>query len=591
MQEYDTLNSALDQANSGDPNSACVAALAIVEYDRATTGLIKAQKIAERRSGARGANARKALLAAEARLKHAEESLSNPASFDNAVSKVQEMLSEVQTALDSMGAAAAESTARRILLGLGFPKETLDAPFESLSGGWRSRCSLASVLLQEPDLLILDEPTNYLDVPSILWLQSYLLSLENTTVVIVAHDRAFLDSVTSETIIMRKGKLTYYEGSISVTERAIMKKRKGMIRMKEGLDRKKAHIEKGIAEGARMARKTGDDKRARAVKSKQKKLDERFGLEVSEKGHRFKLNRDLGGYHLTNRAELTIEDLDSLINLPFPVPEALRFPGALCTVNNVSFRYPSSDRLILDSASLVIHPGARVGLVGKNGEGKSTLVKLIIGQLRPTKGNIERHSRVNIGYYSQHSVEELTSTAVGKTPALAYFIETLKERNQIQVDEQTAFAFLGGFCLQGKLAGSIPIAELSWRTEGMVRLALALVVYPAPQLLVLDEVSTHLDMDTTSALIKSLRSYNGAILIVSHDRHLIQSVIEGAPLIPDIGGDGSDSNRESDEDEEDDYNTGVVYRVGPKGRVEALPGGVDDYISIVERRLSKEAVG
>lgn len=104
--------------------------------------------------------------------------------------------------------------------------------------------------------------------------------------VIVAHDRAFLDSVTSETIILRNGTLTYHEGSISATERAIMKKRKGMIRMKEGLDKKKAHIEKGIAEGARMARKTGDDKRARAVKSKQKKLDERFGVEVNQKGHR-----------------------------------------------------------------------------------------------------------------------------------------------------------------------------------------------------------------------------------------------------------------------------------------------------------------
>jgi ATP-binding cassette, subfamily F, member 3 len=199
-----------------------------------------------------------------------------------------------------MDAEATESVARRILLGLGFSQEQLDGPYQALSGGWRSRCSLASVLVQNPDVvclcarslavinetnimqLILDEPTNYLDIPAILWLQDYIQALESTTVLIVAHDRDFLDEATEETIILRKRTLAYHEGGITATEQAIMKKRVGMIRMKEGLDRKKASVEQTIAK----AKNSMDDKKRQMAASRQKKLDDRWGAEVNAKGHR-----------------------------------------------------------------------------------------------------------------------------------------------------------------------------------------------------------------------------------------------------------------------------------------------------------------
>jgi ATP-binding cassette subfamily F protein 3 len=192
---------------------------------------------------------------------------------------------------------------------LGFAPEQLDAKFQTLSGGWRSRCALASALLQKPDLvsslhvavynvkfiyikswdqlqLILDEPTNYLDIPSVLYLQKYLQELTETTILIVAHDREFLDAVTQETIILRGQSLAYHEGSITVYERAALQKRKSKIRQQNALDKKRELVEKSITEGARAAKKSGDENKARMVKSRQKKLDERWGMEKNEKGHR-----------------------------------------------------------------------------------------------------------------------------------------------------------------------------------------------------------------------------------------------------------------------------------------------------------------
>jgi len=233
---------------------------------------------------------------------------------------------------------------------------------------------------------------------------------------------------------------------------------------------------------------------------------------------------------------------------------------------------------------LTVQPGDRVALVGKNGEGKSTLVKLLIGELKATKGAVEKHPRLRIGYYSQHSVEELSKLSLLSVSALEHFINQLKEVHNIVLDEGTGRQFLGAFGLHGTTAVN-PLSRLSGGQK--VRLALAMIVYPAPDLLVLDEVSTHLDMDTTAGLVRALRAFEGAILLVSHDRHLVKCVVEGAPVLPP-----SDLVEDDDEDEdedEDDMNTktGTVYRVGPKGKVRALPGGVNDYVAIVERRLAK----
>ncbi|KAL1719921.1 P-loop containing nucleoside triphosphate hydrolase protein [Schizophyllum commune] len=473
------------------------------------------------------------------------------------------MLEEAKDALDAMGSDSAEAKARKILLGLGFRADQLDAPFTTLSGGWRSRCSLASVLLQNPDALILDEPTNYLDISAIIWLQKHIVSLDETTVVVVAHDRAFLDEATEETILLRNKGLTYHEGSISAAQRAIAKKRKGTIRARDALEKKRIAIEKSIAQGAKAARESGDDNKARMVGSRQKKLDERWGAEVNEKGHRCVWCR----YHTASRADIVVDELDAGITLPFVDPEPLRFPGALCSLSNVSFRYGPRLPLVLQDVTLTVHPGDRIGLVGKNGEGKSTLVKLLVGELQPTRGEVARHPRLALGYYSQHSVEQLSRPSMGKKSALQHFMEEMRAVNSIDVDEQTSRAFLGSFGLHGRTA-TIPVGMLSGGQK--VRLALALLVYPAPHLLVLDEVSTHLDMDTTSALIRALRAFTGAVLLVSHDRHFIHCVVEGGRILPQ----DEDDSDASDEEAEAERPPGGVYRIGPRGEVKRLLGSV-----------------
>ncbi|KAL1756909.1 P-loop containing nucleoside triphosphate hydrolase protein [Schizophyllum commune] len=546
LKEYKILESATTLEDASR-------AVAEVKLDRARAELTLARKLADRRSGARGAEARKALLAAEARLREAEERATAPTHDADALVIAHAMLEEVKDTLDAMGSDSAEAKARKILLGLGFRAEQLDAPFTTLSGGWRSRCSLASVLLQNPDVLILDEPTNYLDIPAIIWLQKHIVSLDETTVVIVAHDRAFLDEATEETIFLRNKALTYHEGSISAAQRAIAKKRKGAIRARDALEKKRTAIEKSIAQGAKAAREMGDDNKARMVKSRQKKLDERWGAEVNEKGHR--------------RADIVVDELDAGITLPFIDPEPLRFPGALCSLSNVSFRYEARLPLVLQDVTLTVHPGDRIGLVGKNGEGKSTLVKLLVGELQPTHGEVTRHPRMALGYYSQHSVEQLSRPEMGKKSALQHFMEEMRAVNSIDVDEQTSRAFLGSFGLHGRTA-TIPVGMLSGGQK--VRLALALLVYPAPHLLVLDEVSTHLDMDTTTALIRALRAFTGAVLLVSHDRHFIHCVVEGGRILPQ----DEDDSDASDEEEEAEPPPGGVYRVGPRGEAKRLIGSV-----------------
>ncbi|QRV90137.1 ABC transporter [Ceratobasidium sp. AG-Ba] len=586
MWEYRTLSTALES----DSELQLMEALVTVRHSRALKDLEVAQKTAAKRSGARGAEARKQLIVSEKKVADLDAELAtvkdgkielSPESTADVHTSVNDLLAEIKDTLDAANAEATESTTRVILLGLGFSTDQLDKPFSDLSGGWRSRCTLASALLQKPDILILDEPTNYLDIPSVMWLQRYLENLEETTILVVAHDRAFLDQVTQETIVLREQKLAYHEGAISACERAAAKKRKSQVRMQDALDKKRDLIEKSIADGARAARKTGDENKARMVKSRQKKLDDRWGLEVNEKGHKFKLNRDFGGFHLTSRGAIEIEGVDPPVNLPFPDPEDLRFPGSLCSATNVTYQYSKSGPIVLDNVTITVHPGDRVGLVGKNGEGKSTLVKLLIGQLKPTKGVVERHPRLRIGYYSQHSVEELSDPKVAAVSSVEHFIEELKNVHNIGIDDGTARGFLGSFGLQGRTATN-PIGTLSGGQK--VRLALALIVYPAPDLLVLDEVSTHLDMDTNIGLTRALRGFKGAVLLVSHDRHLIQCVIEGAPLIPE-GEEGEEDEEEDEEDEDNPTKVGTVYRVGPKGRLRALPGGVNDYVAIIEKRL------
>ena len=287
-----------------------------IQTERLGLRLKEAHRIAERRSGARGKLARKELIKLEERYEESkklveeEESAVDPTDLSEDTKAAADMLSSIQASLELMDAAAAEAKARRVLLGLGFKEDRIDKPKSQLSGGWQTRCDLACALTQYADVLLLDEPTNFLDLPSIIWLQDYINSMTNTTVLITTHDRDFGDAVAEELILLRNQVLEPFRGNLSLYEREKWKKIQYLTKMKDAKDKQKKHIEKSIAGNIKAAKDKGDDKKLKQAASRQKKLDNRWGLEVGLKGGRFKLNRDLVGYHTSQRAKIEIPDFE-----------------------------------------------------------------------------------------------------------------------------------------------------------------------------------------------------------------------------------------------------------------------------------------
>jgi ATP-binding cassette subfamily F protein 3 len=526
--EAKVLSEAID--NSTDP-MAPVRAYRSVTHERLALQLKEGHRIAERRSGARGKQARKELIKLEERFEESKQRLEetendvDPTKLSEETQAVADMLTSVQASLELMDAAGAEAKARIVLLGLGFKNDRIDKPMSELSGGWRTRCDLACALTQYADVLLLDEPTNFLDLPSVIWLQNYIRNLKGTTVLVTTHDRDFGDAVAEELILLRNQTLETFRGNLSLYERERWKKAKWMIKMKDAQDKQKKHMEKTIAGNIKAARDKGDDKKLKQAASRKKKLDERMGMQVGLKGGRFKLNRDLGGYHLSKRAEIEVPDFDPPAQLTFPrQPPDLRFPGALVNMEKVSFAYPGRKKTpILSDIDLTIHPGARVGLAGLNGSGKTTLVSLIMGAgdsqgLLPSSGTISRHARVRIGRFSQQSVEDISAIASSQPQLTA--LRHMMEAAGADMQEKDARGLLGGLGLHGQTVSDVPLVLLSGGQK--VRVALAELLWPPPQLLILDEVTTHLDSDTILSLVLALQAYDGALLVVTHDRFFMR---------------------------------------------------------------------
>ncbi|PVH95049.1 ABC transporter ATP-binding protein uup-1 [Periconia macrospinosa] len=533
MREARMLSDAIE--HSTDP-MAPVKTYRRIAHERLGRQLEEAQRIAERRSGARGKLARKDLIKFEERFEESkarvlqEESEIEPTKLSEDTHAAAEMLASVQATLELMDASAAEKKARSVLLGLGFKQDRIDQPFSELSGGWKTRCDLACALCQYADVLLLDEPTNFLDLPSIIWLQDYIRNLTGTTVLVTTHDRDFGDAVAEELIVLRNQNFETFRGNLSLYERERYKKARYLTKMKEAQDKQKKHMEKTVANNIKAARDKGDDKKLKQAASRKKKLDERMGMEVGLRGGRFKLNRDLAGYHTSNRAEIEIPDFDAPVKMTFPrQPPDLRFPGALVSLEKVCFAYPSKRKVaVLNDINLTIHPGQRVGLAGLNGSGKTTLISLIVGSgddaaeggLTPTSGNIARHPRAKFGRFSQQSVEEVTVIAAAN-PRLSA-LSHLRQHCGDDMDEKEARQLLASLGLQGHAASDVPLGLLSGGQK--VRVGLAKLLWPPPQLLILDEVTTHLDADTILGLIKALREYDGALVVVTHDRFFMRYV-------------------------------------------------------------------
>jgi ATPase subunit of ABC transporter with duplicated ATPase domains len=477
-----------------------------------------------------------------------------------------------------------ESRARTILKGVGFKESTtLHKSYSSLSGGWRMRCHLASVLYRSPnaDIIILDEPTNFLDLLGIVWLQRYLTELRaSVTVLIVSHDRDFLDSVCEETIILRDQKLTYFRGNVSAYAADFESKKLNLSAMKEAQDRQIKHMKNSIAENIKDGKKSGDDNKLRLAKSRQKKVDERMGLQVSATGGRFKLNRDRPGFQNTLRAEIEVPTDEKGVAMVFPRAQELPYPGSLVSLEKATFQYggkakPKASALaILQDVDLVVHMGDRVGIVGLNGSGKTTLINLLTSITKPTQGIASRHPRLQLGYYSQLAVEDLQE-ASNEDRTLTALSLLLKDAEGA-LSEPEVRALLGSLGLQGRIASDVPIGSLSGGQ--LVRLALARIIWKSPHLLVLDEISTHLDFYTVSALVEALEDFEGAVVVVSHDRFLIRCGVQGESQTGEANGDVE--LREIDERRR------VVYSL-KGGKLHELAGGVKEFEASLERRIDK----
>jgi ATPase subunit of ABC transporter with duplicated ATPase domains len=480
-----------------------------------------------------------------------------------------------------------EVKARNILSGLGFPKGNFDKPVSTLSGGWRMRTNLASVLLQPTDILILDEPTNFLDLLGIIWLQKFLIRLREAgssppTVVIVSHDRDFINTVCQELIILRDHELTYFRGDLNTYDSSMRDKKLYLGRMKDAQEKQRSHMQQTIAQNIKQGKEKGDENKLRQAKSRQKKLDNRMGMEKSATGGRFKLNRDLGGYHLTARAEIDVPVDQKGVSISLPLAPDLRFPGPLVSLEKATFSYKSVKKtstpppVILQDIDLTIHVGDRIGIVGLNGCGKSTLIKLLTETIKPSKGTVMRHPRLRMGCYSQHAVEELQ--ALGRTETELTALSLLTKEVESTLDEGEVRGLLGSLGLPGRTASDVPLTKLSGGQ--LVRLALARLLWQSPQLLILDEITTHLDFHTVTALADALSDWNGAILVVSHDRYLVRRVVEGEK--DEIG--SEDESEDSDEAEDVKRRTVFLLK---SGVLKVLESGIRGFEESLERKVEK----
>lgn len=440
------------------------------------------------------------------------------------------------------------------------------------------RASLASALLQEADILILDEPTNFLDLLGIIWLQRYLQGLEDTekppTLILVSHDRDFI-SLCTDLLILKDKELTYFHGDLPTFEASQSERKQWLVKMKDAQDKQKAHIEKTIAQNMKAGKANDDQNKIRQAKSRQKKLDDRWGMQVNAKGGRFKLNRDMAGWHANARESVDIPPEQRPVVISLPEPPDLRFPGALISLEKASYRYSPKTPVIIQDITLSVGMGDRIGILGLNGAGKSTLIKLLVEEARPKTGTMTTHPRLRMGYYSQHAVEALQ--AIGREEEGITALALLTREVDGAMSEGEIRGLLGQLGLPGRLAAEVPIAKLSGGQ--LVRCELARLFWKHPQCLVLDEVTTHLDYETVTALREALSDWEGAVVLVSHDRWFMRGAIEGQV---DEDEEGSDESEQEDEI----MRRRVVYRL-KGGNLEVLKNGVQGFEDTVEKRVKK----
>ncbi|RJT52793.1 ABC transporter ATP-binding protein [Rahnella variigena] len=384
--------------------------------------------------------------------------------------------------LDAINAWTIPARAASLLSGLGFTQNQLQQPVKSFSGGWRMRLNLAQALICRSDLLLLDEPTNHLDLDAVIWLEKWLKSYTGT-LVLISHDRDFLDPIVDKILHIEQQSLNEYTGNYSSFERQRATKLSQQQALFESQQEKVAHLQSYI-----------DRFRAQATKAKQAqsriKMLER--MELIAPAH-----------------------VDNPFHFSFRSPESL--PDPLLRMEKVSAGY--GDTTILESIKLNLVPGSRIGLLGRNGAGKSTLIKLLAGTMPPLQGDIGLAKGVKLGYFAQHQLEFLRA----EDSPLQHLVRLANKETEQQLRD-----YLGGFGFHGD-----KVTDPTGRFSGgeKARLVLALIVWQRPNLLLLDEPTNHLDLDMRQALTEALIDFEGAMVVVSHDRHLLRSTTDDLYLV------------------------------------------------------------
>jgi len=418
-------------------------------------------------------------------------------------------LAEAHARLASIDGYAARARAEAMLAGLGFAPRDSGRPVSDFSGGWRMRLNLARALQSRADLLLLDEPTNHLDLDAVVWLERWLASFRGT-LLLVSHDRDFLDACVTHVAHIEARRLTLYSGDYSSFEQQRAARLAGQQALFEKQQREVRHITRFVERFRAKASK------ARQAQSRLKALDR---LERIAPAH-----------------------VDAPFDFEFPEPA--RSPSPLLTLESASLGH--AGRAVLEGVQLTLPPGARLGLLGANGQGKSTLVKTLAGELPMISGRrVEGHGLVT-GYFAQHQLEQLRPDE----SALQHLVRLEPTARDLELR-----SYLGHFDFRGTMADA-PVGSFSGGERS--RLALALMVRQRPNLLLLDEPTNHLDLEMRHALTRALAGYEGSLVLVSHDRALLRTVCDGFLLVAD-------------------------------GRVTEFDGDVEDYLAWASERRSRDA--
>ncbi|ESS66227.1 ABC transporter-like protein [Methyloglobulus morosus KoM1] len=428
---------------------------------------------------------------------------------------------ELHAALDTIGGYTARAKAARLMNGLGFKPEQESHPVNSFSGGWRMRLNLAQALMCRSDVLLLDEPTNHLDLDAVIWLQDWLCKYDGT-LLLISHDRDFLDTIATHIVHIEQNKVDIYTGNYSAFEKMRAEKLAQQQAAYQKQQREIAHIQSFVDRFKAQATK------ARQAQSRIKALER---MEVIAMAH-----------------------VDSPFDFNFPKPGRMQNP--LLKLDKVDIGYGQTT--VIDGANLSISPGDRIGLLGPNGAGKSSLIKVLAGDMQPLSGTRLEAEALNIGYFAQHQLEQLR---LDESP-----LWHLQKINP-QATEKELRNFLGGFDFQGD---KVMEAVKPFSGGEKARLVLALLVYKNPNLLLLDEPTNHLDLEMRHALSVALQDYQGAIVLVSHDRHLLRTVTDqfllvGEGKLQPFDGDLEDyrlwlNERKKDEDKSADDEMATVSR-------------------------------